>query len=99
MDIHQSNPGDEMNYHGTITGSDDEDQGGNYGYPFCVAVWNTTIPDAPAGLVAGQQFSVFDNSTSNDSSCERDFVRPRLTFRKSPSFLISRASFVDAACN
>lgn len=71
-----------MNYHGSISSNDEEDQGGNYGYPYCNAVWNTSIPDAPAGLVAGQQFSIFENSTSNDTSCDEDFVRPRLTFRK-----------------
>lgn len=75
-----------MNYHGTVSLSEDEDQGGNYGYPFCYAAWNTSIPDAPADLVAGEQFSVFNNATSNDSSCQEEFVRPRLTFRKHPFF-------------
>lgn len=97
-DIHESNPGDEMNYHGTLSLSDeadDEDQGGNYGYPFCHAAWNTSISDAPADLVAGEQFSIFNNVTSNDTFCEQDFVRPRLTFRKHQSFrLIQRQKMI-----
>lgn len=75
-----------MNYHGTLSGSDKEDQGGNYGYPYCNAAWNTSVQNAPAGLVEGEQFSMFDNSTSNDTSCQRDFVRPSHTFRKASSF-------------
>lgn len=75
-----------MNYHGTLSASTDQDQdgdqGGNYGYPFCHAAWNTSIEDAPPGLVAGEQFSMFNNATSNDTACQKDFVRPRLTFRK-----------------
>lgn len=77
-----------MNYHGTLHVSEDEDQGGNYGYPFCHATWNTSIPDAPSGLVLGEQFSMINNSTSNDTSCRQDFVRPRLTFREPPLSLI-----------
>lgn len=84
MDIHQTNPGDEMNYHGILSSIDDEDRGGNYGYPYCNAAWDTDIPDAPEGLVVGKQFSMFNNSTSNDSSCDNDFTRPRQTFRKYP---------------
>lgn len=32
VDVHQSNPGEEVNYHGFLNGST-ENQGGNYGYP------------------------------------------------------------------
>lgn len=74
-----------MNYHGKLSISEElesQDQGGNYGYPFCHAAWNTSIEDAPADLVAGEQFSMFNNATSNDTFCEQEFVRPRLTFRK-----------------
>lgn len=84
VDIHQSNPGDELNFHGFLNGtttvSSSHDQGSNYGYPNCYAVWNTSIPDAPAGLEVGEQFSVVDNSTLNDTTCQTAYVAPRLTF-------------------
>ncbi|ROV87989.1 hypothetical protein VSDG_09198 [Cytospora chrysosperma] len=84
VDVHQTNPGDEMNFHGflnnTTTLPSDQEQGSNYGYPDCYAVWNTSIPDAPAGLKVGEQFSVVNNSTLNDTACRTDYVAPRLTF-------------------
>lgn len=84
VDIHQTNPGDELNFHGflneTTSVSSTQEQGSNYGYPDCYAAWNTSIPDAPAGLEVGEQFSVVDNSTLNDTTCQTDYVAPRLTF-------------------
>ncbi|ROV94083.1 hypothetical protein VMCG_08261 [Cytospora schulzeri] len=84
VDVHQTNPGDELNFHGflndTTTISSSQKQGSNYGYPDCYAVWNSSIPDAPAGLKVGEQFSVVDNSTFNDTTCQTDYVAPRLTF-------------------
>lgn len=84
VNIHQSNPGDEMNFHGFLNGttliSADQKQGSNYGYPYCYSTWNTSIPNAPAGLKVGEQFSIVDNSTLNDTTCQDDYIAPRLTF-------------------
>ncbi|KAI9640964.1 hypothetical protein NHQ30_010807 [Ciborinia camelliae] len=79
IDIHLYNPGDELNFHGYLNGSM-MSQGGNYGYPFCFAVWNTS--DVGDGLVVGNQFSMLQNSTSNDTWCNdaTAHVEPRLTF-------------------
>lgn len=84
VDIHQSNPGDEMNFHGFLNGSTATGllQGASYGYPQCSAAWNTSIPglsSAGADIKVGEQFSV-DNSTVDDTVCQTDFVAPRLTF-------------------
>lgn len=38
VDIHQDNPGEEMNFHGFLNGSTAGGQGDNYGYPECFAV-------------------------------------------------------------
>ncbi len=78
-DIHESNPGEELNFHGFLNASTD-DQGGNYGYPSCYALWNTSIPDNQ-GLHVGSQFSMNQNSTLNDNICSDNFVAPRLTFQ------------------
>lgn len=78
-DIHQDNPGEEMNYHGSLNGST-ESQGGNYGYPDCFALWGTDIPDL-GNLTVGSQFTLEPNSTLNDTTCAREFVAPRLAFQ------------------
>jgi len=81
-DIHQNNPGEEMNYLGTLLNNSYSGQGGNYGYPDCYAAWNVTeIPDN-AGLETGTQFAIgAANSTINDTTCQHARVAPRLTFQ------------------
>jgi len=79
VDVHENNPGEEMNYHGYLNSST-EDRGGNYGYPYCFAVWNTSIPD-PGTLKVGSQFTMAPNGTVNDTTCQDQMVAPRLTFQ------------------
>ncbi|TVY75547.1 L-sorbosone dehydrogenase [Lachnellula suecica] len=79
-DIHQNNPGEEMNFHGFLNSSTDPNQGGNYGYPNCFALWNTSIPNL-GNMTVGSQFSLDQNSTSNDTFCADDHIAPRLTFQ------------------
>ncbi|TVY15574.1 L-sorbosone dehydrogenase [Lachnellula arida] len=80
IDIHQNNPGEEMNYHGFLNSSTDKNQGGNYGYPYCFALWNTSIPNLGT-LKVGSQFSLDQNSTVNDTFCQDQHTPPRLTFQ------------------
>lgn len=79
VDIHQNNPAEEMNYHGFLNSST-ENQGGNYGYPWCYALWNTSIPDHE-GLNVGSQFSLDQNATVNDTWCAEEHIAPRLVFQ------------------
>lgn len=76
QDIHENNPGEELNYLGTISAP----SGRNYGYPYCFAAWNVSaIPDS--NLTVGQQFATgTPNSTINDTYCA-DQEAPRLTFQ------------------
>lgn len=79
VDVHQHNPGDELNFHGYLNATTAQ-QGGNYGYPRCFAVWDVQeIPDG-AGLSVGEQFAMTENSTVTDATCASDYVPPRLTF-------------------
>ncbi|PMD55638.1 soluble quino protein glucose dehydrogenase, partial [Hyaloscypha bicolor E] len=78
VDIHQNNPGEELNYHGFLNSST-EDQGGNYGYPYCFALWNISIPELGT-MKVGSQFALTQNATINDTFCNNDRVAPRLTF-------------------
>ncbi|KAF3019699.1 hypothetical protein E8E14_007112 [Neopestalotiopsis sp. 37M] len=78
-DVHQDNPGEEMNFHGFLNGST-EHQGGNYGYPDCFALWDTNIPEVGT-MAVGSQFTPSQNTTLNDTTCHDDRVAPRLTFQ------------------
>lgn len=79
-DIHQDNPGEEMNYHGFLNDST-EDQGGNYGYPDCFALWGTeNFPDK-GSMTVGSQFALNPSNTLNDTTCAQEHVPPRLTFQ------------------
>lgn len=78
-DIHQDNPGEEMNFHGFLNGST-ESQGGNYGYPHCFALWDTNLPDK-GDMKVGSQFVLDPTATLNDTTCAEDYVPPRLTFQ------------------
>lgn len=78
IDIRQNNPGEELNYHGFLNDTT-TNQGGNYGYPKCFAVWDPSIPDSN-GLTVGSQFSIVQNTTLNDTTCFSSHVAPRLTF-------------------
>ncbi|KAI4128909.1 MAG: hypothetical protein LQ347_003984 [Umbilicaria vellea] len=76
QDIHENNPGEELNYLGTISAP----SGRNYGYPFCFAAWNASaIPNS--NLAVGQQFATgTPNNTINDTYCAKQEA-PRLTFQ------------------
>jgi len=79
LDIHQDNPGEEMNFHGFLNSST-QNQGGNYGYPSCFALWGTDVPNLN-NLEVGNQFALDSNSTINDDFCAAKRIPPRLTFQ------------------
>ena len=85
VDIHQNNPGEEMNFHGYLNGTDYAPQGGNYGYPWCFAAWDVDeLPDH-ANLSVGSQFALSesnypDNENRTDTYCAAQNA-PRLTFQ------------------
>ncbi|KAL1895488.1 hypothetical protein Sste5346_005296 [Sporothrix stenoceras] len=81
VDVHMTNPGDELNYHGTLNSSVSVSSpgGSNYGYPRCFAVANATSLTG-SSLSIGDQFSMTQNSTLNDTTCAADYTPPTLTF-------------------
>jgi glucose/arabinose dehydrogenase len=78
-DIHLENPAEELNFLGYLNGST-EDQGGNYGYPNCYAIWNTTDFPSVGSLQVGDQFALNPNASLNDTTCNDNYVAPRLVF-------------------
>lgn len=80
LDIHNQNPGEELNYHGTLDSPPPQDPPPHYGYPHCYALFSTDFPEL-GDLTTGSQFGLFpDNSSFTDEVCNRDFVAPRITF-------------------
>lgn len=81
-DIHRDNPAEELNYHGNIGKPDDDDQGGNYGYPICYAIWGTENFPEPGKLSVADQFPD-DDAPGNitDDACNDEYVSPRLAFQ------------------
>ena len=85
VDIHNSNPAEELNFFGylnsTQASADDnsnDNQGRNFGYPECYTAWNTSTIPAFDGEV-GEQFSIGDSA--NDSDCTASSRQPpRLAF-------------------
>lgn len=77
--IKEDNPGEELNYHGTIENATDGNPR-NYGYPLCFAVWDAEDIPNHDGLEVGDQFASDLNSTVTDDMCNEDFHPPRLSF-------------------
>ncbi|KAH6842914.1 hypothetical protein B0I37DRAFT_206524 [Chaetomium sp. MPI-CAGE-AT-0009] len=82
-DIHEENPGEELNYHGLLNDTDSPNSllGRNYGYPTCFAVGNTANFPSQGELTIGSQFSLQNDATANDTDCAQRTVPPRLTFQ------------------
>ena len=80
-DVHQDNPGEEMNFHGYLNGTEYTPQGSFYGYPYCYAAWVPGDLPQNANLTVGSNFAMGDqNSTINDTYCAEQ-TPPRLTFQ------------------
>lgn len=90
VDIHEDNPGEEMNFLGVAAagnGSGEGEVGGNYGYPDCFALWDADgFPDR-GNLTVGSQFALDPGGVINDAACAADYVPPRLTFQVRPFFI------------
>lgn len=82
-DVHQDNPGEEMNFHGTLSENKYANQGSNYGYPYCFAAWapEALNQNGNSNIKVGTQFAMGDqNDTINDTFCA-GLTAPRLTFQ------------------
>ncbi|KAF2018623.1 soluble quino protein glucose dehydrogenase [Aaosphaeria arxii CBS 175.79] len=80
--IYEDNPGEELNFHGYLNGTETPESGRNFGYPTCYAAWDVSaIPDNE-GIQVGTQFAIGEqNATVNDTFCQQERQAPRLTFQ------------------
>lgn len=80
-DVHEDNPGEEMNFHGYLNGTEYAAQGSNYGYPNCFAAWMPEDLPQNAKLAVGTQFAIGNQDDRiNDTFCSQQ-TPPRLTFQ------------------
>ncbi|KAF1814325.1 soluble quino protein glucose dehydrogenase [Eremomyces bilateralis CBS 781.70] len=79
-DIHDDNPGEELNYHGSLSGSASQLLGGNHGYPDCFAAWTPSEIPRNTGLKVGSQFAMGDAGGRIDDAACAQRVAPRITF-------------------
>ena len=75
VDVHQTNPAEELNFFGYLNGTVHSNQGSNFGYPDCFTAWDTSVISNWTGTV-GQQFS---NDSTIDTACASR-TNPRLAF-------------------
>lgn len=77
-DVHETSPGEEINYHGTLTGKSDL-HGKNYGYPECATAWDLGVLPKSESLKVGSQFTYSDTGAGiDDAACAKNYVPPRL---------------------
>ncbi|KAG6008382.1 hypothetical protein E4U21_004587 [Claviceps maximensis] len=82
VDVHSSNPGEELNFHGLPNDTESQFHGKNYGYPACVTIFDpNTIDGYPGGAETGLPMTG-DQTPSNytDDWCKRNTVAPFVTF-------------------
>ncbi|KAK3903924.1 soluble quino protein glucose/sorbosone dehydrogenase, partial [Staphylotrichum tortipilum] len=77
-DVHEDNPGEELNAHGPVptTTNDNNNTPNNYGYPTCFALWSPSSAPSFSTLPVGTQFAL---DPANDTLCAA-MTPPRLTF-------------------
>ena len=85
VDVHENNPGEEMNFLGYLNGTHSPNQGRNFGYPWCFAAWGVSELPNNQHLHVGSQFAIDASSASHnenktDAYCANQ-VAPRLTFQ------------------
>lgn len=82
-DIHNSNPGEELNFHGQPNDTAGPQYGRNYGYPGCVAIYDpSNVRDftAEGGPKVGLQMKGDHLSDYTDDWCRENATAPRITF-------------------
>ncbi len=79
-DVHQDDPGEELNFHGVLNATASSPDHSNFGYPDCFALWGTDVPDL-GSMNVGSQFALDPTGKPDDAGCAQNYVAPRLTFQ------------------
>jgi glucose/arabinose dehydrogenase len=83
VDVHDHNPGEEMNFLGYLNGTETLEQGSNFGYPWCFSAWDVSELPENGNLTVGTQFAIDSSSAlggnRTDEYCAEQ-TRSRLVF-------------------
>jgi glucose/arabinose dehydrogenase len=84
VDVHATNPGEELNFLGYLNGTSSGNEGTNFGYPWCLSAWDPAALPQNQNLQVGTQFAIdstsaLDNQNRTDSFCANQ-TQSRLVF-------------------
>ncbi|KAF2001674.1 soluble quino protein glucose dehydrogenase [Amniculicola lignicola CBS 123094] len=79
-DVHNTNPCEELNYHGQIQNAASPERGAHYGYPECGAVWDLSVIPSNTGLKVGTPLVIGGPSGSNTDAMCQSRQWPKLCF-------------------
>ncbi|KAF2157610.1 soluble quino protein glucose dehydrogenase [Myriangium duriaei CBS 260.36] len=84
VDVHATNPGEEMNFLGYLNGTKSANQGTNFGYPWCFSAWDPSVLPQNQSIQVGNQFAIdqaptLDNQNKTDAFCAEQ-TKARLVF-------------------
>jgi glucose/arabinose dehydrogenase len=84
VDVHATNPGEELNFLGYLNGTNSGNEGSNFGYPWCLSAWDPTVLPQNQNIQVGTQFAIdatsdLDNQNKTDAFCANQ-TQSRLVF-------------------
>jgi glucose/arabinose dehydrogenase len=84
VDVHATNPGEELNFLGYLNGTNSGNEGSNFGYPWCLSAWDPTILPQNQSIQVGTQFAIdatsdLENQNRTDAFCANQ-TQSRLVF-------------------
>ncbi|GAB0132525.1 hypothetical protein EsDP_00000958 [Epichloe bromicola] len=82
VDVHNTNPGEGLNFHGLPNDTRSNVYGKNYGYPACVAIFDGSNVDGYPGEAKTGMQMVGDQMPSSytDDWCKSNTIAPSITF-------------------
>lgn len=84
VDVHATNPGEELNFLGYLNGTSSGNEGTNFGYPWCLSAWDPAALPQNQNIQVGTQFAIdstsaLGNQNRTDSFCANQ-TQSRLVF-------------------
>jgi glucose/arabinose dehydrogenase len=84
VDVHATNPGEELNFLGYLNGTSSGNEGTNFGYPWCLSAWDPAALPQNQNIQVGTQFAIdstsaLGNQNRTDSFCTNQ-TQSRLVF-------------------
>jgi glucose/arabinose dehydrogenase len=84
VDVHATNPGEELNFLGYLNGTSSGNEGTNFGYPWCLSAWDPAALPQNQDIQVGTQFAIdstsaLGNQNRTDSFCANK-TQSRLVF-------------------